>query len=233
MVLSAHARTVDRLACSIRRPGISQASSTISSRKCESIMTLAQRLGRPWANSTMLPPIAPGSVRNTGTDANLGGTTFARRIDGVAEIHDETSEVKLLDLEKHNEQDPEEHTGEQGRVPRETRKPVSRDRGRRLGSSVSKKAIEMELRWVRDRVALARRISELLTKDELEKAAGLLLAAEKEHIDCIVGWNLVFQYLMVKGKPFDAFKLYNDVSCSKKCPPPVSFLYLRANFFQG
>lgn len=219
MVPGAHTRSAERLASSVLRSDIPRVSSSINGRRCRSITTLTQRLNRTGLNSIApVLPLAVDPACNVIFDRSPHRATSTRKIAGLAQTRDAKDETGLVDFGKQDEQHMG-NTGEQSHSPHETGKSLSANRGQHLGSSVSKKAIQLELRWVRDRVALARRISGILAKDDLEKASALLLAAEKEHIDCIVGWNLVFQKLMVNGRPFDAFKLYNDVSFLHNVPP--------------
>ncbi|KAI5293716.1 hypothetical protein KEM52_005281 [Ascosphaera acerosa] len=78
-------------------------------------------------------------------------------------------------------------------------------------TSVSAQTLLLELKWVRDRVALARRIEQLLAQGDYDKARELTKAAQKNSIDCVVAWNLIFEYLMGRNQPMVAFKLYNDM----------------------
>lgn len=81
----------------------------------------------------------------------------------------------------------------------------------RSSATVSKKAIELELPWVQDRVMLSDRIWALLKKDDFDKARELVRAAHKNGVDTIASWNLLLQYEMDRSKPLAAFSLYNDV----------------------
>lgn len=78
-------------------------------------------------------------------------------------------------------------------------------------STVTPQSVALELKWVQDRVALAKRVEQLLAHDDYDKARELVRAADKNNIDCVVAWNHIFEYLMGHNQPMVAFKLYNDV----------------------
>lgn len=76
---------------------------------------------------------------------------------------------------------------------------------------MSKKAIEMEMRWLGDRVALASRISQILKRGDLDKAVTLVREAQRGGVDCMVAWNLLLEHEMQNCRPASAFKLFNEV----------------------
>lgn len=92
-----------------------------------------------------------------------------------------------------------------------------------LGRKVSPKVIEMELKWLKDPRALADRVARLLAGNDVGLATGLVRAAQKERMDCAVGWNHLFEYYMKKGDAKTAFKLYNDV-CFPSFPLSLRWL---------
>jgi hypothetical protein len=79
------------------------------------------------------------------------------------------------------------------------------------GRSISKKAVEMELAWLKDPMELARRVARLLSGGEPGIAATLVREAQGRRIECAVAWNHLMQYCMNQGAPLAAFKFYNDV----------------------
>ncbi|KAK2795966.1 hypothetical protein FQN50_009648 [Emmonsiellopsis sp. PD_5] len=78
-------------------------------------------------------------------------------------------------------------------------------------STVSRKAISLELEWVQDRIALTKRVTQLLIKNDIAKATELVRAAQTNGIDCTVAWNTLFEYELKKNEPVAAFKLYNEM----------------------
>ncbi|KAI5300130.1 acetyl-CoA hydrolase, partial [Ascosphaera pollenicola] len=90
-------------------------------------------------------------------------------------------------------------------------------------STVTPKSVILELKWVQDRVALARRVEELLKEDDYDKARELVRAADKNNIDCVVSWNLIFEYLMEHNQSMVAFKQYNDMKKAGTKPNPRTY----------
>ncbi|KAK2796284.1 hypothetical protein FQN51_009495 [Onygenales sp. PD_10] len=78
-------------------------------------------------------------------------------------------------------------------------------------STVSRKAIALELDWVQDRIALTKRVTQLLIKNDIAKATELVRAAQTKGVDCTVAWNTLFEYELKKNDPVAAFKLYNEM----------------------
>ncbi|OJD21092.1 hypothetical protein ACJ73_07569 [Blastomyces percursus] len=89
--------------------------------------------------------------------------------------------------------------------------------------TVSKKAIDIELEWVRDRVALSNRVKQILKKGDFEKAVTLVRTAQSRGYDCIVAWNELLDHEMKNDKPVAAFKLYNDIK--KRGRKPNTYTY--------
>ena len=104
--------------------------------------------------------------------------------------------------------------------------PLSRNTGK---ATMSKMAIEMEMRWLNDRAALADRISQILKNGDFDKAATLVREAQRGGLDCMVAWNLLLDYEMQNGRPASAFRLYNEVQISALFMPS-SRLYCRILF---
>ncbi|KKZ66662.1 hypothetical protein EMCG_00225 [[Emmonsia] crescens] len=89
--------------------------------------------------------------------------------------------------------------------------------------TVSKKAIDIELEWARDRVVLSNRVMQILKKGDVEKAVTLVRAAQSRGYDCMVAWNVLLDHEMKNDRPVSAFKLYNDMK--KRGRKPSTFTY--------
>lgn len=85
-------------------------------------------------------------------------------------------------------------------------------RDERIGSSISRKAVEMELNWLADPKDLQARVARLLTAGDVAFAAELVRTAQIKRLECGVAWNRLLSYCMEKGNALAAFKFYNDVS---------------------
>lgn len=80
------------------------------------------------------------------------------------------------------------------------------------GESVAKKAVEMELAWLKDRTVLAERVQRLLKQDNIAFAAELVRTAQRRHYDTQGAWNAILAYCFGKGHAEAAFRFWNDVS---------------------
>jgi len=78
--------------------------------------------------------------------------------------------------------------------------------------SISRKTLDLELKWLADPRALADRVARILQSGDVSKAAALVRQAQRDGMSCGVAWNNLIQYFMDRGCPQAAFKLYNDVS---------------------
>lgn len=78
--------------------------------------------------------------------------------------------------------------------------------------AMSSRALEEELRWLKDPFQMANRVKRMLQKREIDKALELVHRAHREGMECIVAWNLIIDHEMNWKRPDHAFKIYNDVS---------------------
>ncbi|EEH45224.1 uncharacterized protein PADG_01374 [Paracoccidioides brasiliensis Pb18] len=85
-------------------------------------------------------------------------------------------------------------------------------------STMSRKAIDIELQWATDRVILAKRVKQMLNKGDLQKALALVRTAQSRGYDCMGAWNMIFDCEMKNDRPVAAFKLYNDMK-RRGCKP--------------
>lgn len=86
--------------------------------------------------------------------------------------------------------------------------------GKEAARSVSPKAVEMEIKWLKDPKELANRVARLLKGGKAAMAAALVRRAQKEGMECMVAWNHLMEHCMDRGAPVAAFKFYNDVRAS-------------------
>ncbi|KAL4979906.1 hypothetical protein BDW66DRAFT_167775 [Aspergillus desertorum] len=96
------------------------------------------------------------------------------------------------------------------------RKPFDRPRGSgadvlmliamNKGESVAKKAVEMELAWLKDRTVLAERVQRLLKQDNIAFAAELVRTAQRRNYDTQGAWNAILAYCFEKGHAEAAFR---------------------------
>ncbi|CBF70550.1 hypothetical protein AN5927.2 [Aspergillus nidulans FGSC A4] len=91
------------------------------------------------------------------------------------------------------------------------------------GESVAKKAVEMELAWLKDRTVLAERVQRLLKQDNIAFAAELVRTAQRRHYDTQGAWNAILAYCFGKGHAEAAFRFWNDMK--KRGGKPNSFAY--------
>ncbi|KAL6234616.1 hypothetical protein BDW75DRAFT_211830 [Aspergillus navahoensis] len=91
------------------------------------------------------------------------------------------------------------------------------------GESVAKKAVEMELAWLKDRTVLAERVQRLLKQDNIAFAAELVRTAQRRNYDTQGAWNAILAYCFEKGHAEAAFRFWNDMK--KRGGKPNSFAY--------
>ena len=88
---------------------------------------------------------------------------------------------------------------------------------RRSDTEPTQRALEQELRFLRDPLKLADNTVSLLKIGQHEKAGQLVRMASKS-MACTVSWNHMMDYEMSKGRVSRAMTLYNDVhTLSQSC----------------
>ena len=76
---------------------------------------------------------------------------------------------------------------------------------------VSNKVVGMEIRWLKDPMALSVRVGALLEEGNVALAAELARTAQRRRINTSVAWNHILGYAMEHGEHLAAFRFYNDV----------------------
>ena len=94
-------------------------------------------------------------------------------------------------------------------------KPAQGDVVRRSDMEPTQRALEQELRFLRDPLKLADNTVTLLKIGQHEKAGQLVRMASKS-MACTVSWNHMMDYEMSKGRVSRAMTLYNDVHALSK-----------------
>lgn len=94
-----------------------------------------------------------------------------------------------------------------------------------LADVVRRKVVKRELQWLQDPKALADRVAKILQADDFALAVAIVRGAQKENMECSVGWNHLLEYCMNKKQPKAAWKLYNEVSSFLSPPSQVFFLH--------
>ncbi|KAM5498337.1 hypothetical protein McanMca71_006874 [Microsporum canis] len=106
--------------------------------------------------------------------------------------------------------------------------------GRELKKRLSQAEFEKEMQYIqRDRVALARRVKQLLTLGHEEKAILLVRASQNAKIDCIASWNALIEYKMKNGHRKEAMKLFNDMKKRGRAPNERTFTTLLSGLAAG
>lgn len=103
----------------------------------------------------------------------------------------------------------------------------ARPDGDPLADVVRRKVVKKELQWLQDPKALADRVAKILQADDFALAVAIVRGAEKQNMECSVGWNHLLEYCMNKKQPKAAWKLYNEVSGGVFFVPFSSFLLAR------
>ncbi|KAL2815721.1 hypothetical protein BJX63DRAFT_156957 [Aspergillus granulosus] len=91
------------------------------------------------------------------------------------------------------------------------------------GEPANRKMIQMELKWIKDRVQLAQRVRRLLNNDDIGFAAALVHAAQIQGLDCAASWNEILGYCMDKGSPVAAWKFWNKMKKLGNRPTAYSY----------
>lgn len=87
----------------------------------------------------------------------------------------------------------------------------------------NKKALETELRWLKDPLKLSDHVKYTLRCEKPEKALDLCRLASKT-MSCVVSWNAVIDWLMKNRKINEAIKVYNEMK--KRAQFPDSYTYM-------
>ncbi|KAF7585688.1 hypothetical protein BBP40_010277 [Aspergillus hancockii] len=90
-------------------------------------------------------------------------------------------------------------------------------------STVSRKVVDMELRWLKDPRELSDRVARLLTAGDVPLAAALVRAAQQEQMECAVAWNHLIEYCLKQKQPKAAFKFYNEMKKRGRKPNSVTY----------
>ncbi|GBF65731.1 hypothetical protein TMEN_8449 [Trichophyton mentagrophytes] len=129
-----------------------------------------------------------------------------------------TKDKNLEDQEEGEENEDEEHVH------------IKRDPKKRM----SQAEFEREMQYIKyDRVALARRVSQLLKLGHEEKATLLVWASQNAKIDCIVSWNTLIEHKMKTGRRKEAVKLFNDMKKRGRAPNEQTFTILLSGLATG
>ena len=86
---------------------------------------------------------------------------------------------------------------------------------RNVAADLTQRALEQELRFLRDPLKLAENTVTLLKNGQDEKAGQLVRMASKS-MACTVSWNHMIDYEMSKGRVSRAMTIYNDVRISQR-----------------
>lgn len=87
----------------------------------------------------------------------------------------------------------------------------------------NKKALDMELRYLKDPLKLSEHIKYTLRCNKPNKALDLCRLASKT-MSCIVSWNAIIDWLMRANKINEALKVYNEMK--KRAQFPDSYTYM-------
>lgn len=160
----------------------------------------------PWIGAPQrLPTFAHGAVRQFGTEKRERRTGKGNRIFSAKSELQEPSQpitTPFTPSTRRDRRDPRLGlTKEDGLVLIATNK----------GPSVSKKAVRMELVWLKDRAMLLEQTRRMLRRDNVAMAAALVREAQRTGYDTAASWNALLEYCMVKKNPRAAFKFWNDV----------------------
>ncbi|KAL3466390.1 hypothetical protein BJX64DRAFT_250771 [Aspergillus heterothallicus] len=83
--------------------------------------------------------------------------------------------------------------------------------------------IQIEMKWIKDRVMLAQRVRRLLNKHDIGLAAGLVQAAQHQGMDCCAAWNDILAYCLDNGSPVAAWKFWNKMKKIGNRPNAYSY----------
>ncbi|EFR05020.1 pentatricopeptide repeat protein [Nannizzia gypsea CBS 118893] len=130
--------------------------------------------------------------------------------------------VEDRDLEEDQEEAEENEDDENGHIRPEPKK------------RMSQAEFEREMQFINyDRVALARRVNQLLKLGHEERATLLVWASQNAKIDCIVSWNALIEHKMKNGRRKEAVKLFNDMKKRGRSPNEQTFTILLSGLATG
>ncbi|GAB1739153.1 hypothetical protein NU219Hw_g3905t1 [Hortaea werneckii] len=101
--------------------------------------------------------------------------------------------------------------------------PFDHDRPATEVTTFDKKALRKELEWLPDPVKFTEHVQYTLRCEKPAKALELVRLASKTR-QCTVAWNHVVNYHMQRGRPRDAFAVYNEMK--KRAQFPDSYTYV-------
>ncbi|KAI7159505.1 hypothetical protein KC349_g4104 [Hortaea werneckii] len=101
--------------------------------------------------------------------------------------------------------------------------PFDHDRPATEVTTFDKKALRKELEWLPDPIKFTEHVQYTLRCEKPAKALELVRLASKTR-QCTVAWNHVVNYHMQRGRPRDAFAVYNEMK--KRAQFPDSYTYI-------
>lgn len=86
-------------------------------------------------------------------------------------------------------------------------------------------ALEKELVWLKDPLALSDHVRTTLQDGKIDKALELCRLASKS-MDCVVAWNRLVEWHMQEGAPNQALKVYNEMKKRAQFPDSYTYIFL-------
>ncbi|KAK1148620.1 hypothetical protein N8T08_008505 [Aspergillus melleus] len=90
-------------------------------------------------------------------------------------------------------------------------------------NKVSRKAIDVELDWLSDRMSLANRVKRILSQGKVAFAAEMVRMATRRGLESTAAWNHLFEYCFRKNSARSAFRFYNDMKKRGVRPSEVTY----------
>ncbi|KAH8424561.1 pentatricopeptide repeat-containing protein [Aspergillus melleus] len=88
---------------------------------------------------------------------------------------------------------------------------------------VSRKAIDLELDWLSDRMSLANRVKRILSQGKVAFAAEMVRMATRRGLESTAAWNHLFEYCFRRNSARSAFRFYNDMKKRGVRPSEVTY----------